>query len=279
MRKTIFRTLFGLCLLGFLIVALSWAYAASPSRARVAGEWVPHETDSSYFGYYVNGVQVAGYDQDTDLYRTYDRATDTWGPEQAPPWGKRTKPLRQPGAVQNFGNDYKPAAEQIDSPKPKYRLNGKPVSREDAVEVIQTGKIPDDSGKLRVTAIGAPAETNRVRQDLAQSPAFKDLRADLVCKFYPSNAWEVSKGFFTGGHPSIYVQSPSGAVLHRQDDYEGGAEAMANAIRKADPNYDPAKDSDLRSSLSGFLKSGKSLTQLLALGLLTLGSIVSRRYL
>jgi len=35
-------------------------------------------------------------------------------------------------------------------------------------------------------------------------------------------------------------------VLHVQRDYSDGAEGLAKAIRKADPNYDPKKDRDLR---------------------------------
>ena len=42
------------------------------------GQWMQHETDKAYFGYYVNGVQVAGYNQTTGVYRRYDAATDTW---------------------------------------------------------------------------------------------------------------------------------------------------------------------------------------------------------
>ena len=56
-------------------------------------------------------------------------------------------------------------------------------------------------------------------------------------------------GFVTTGKPTIYVQAPDGKVLHRQDDYQGGAPELAEAIRRIDPNYDPKKDFDLRKLL------------------------------
>jgi hypothetical protein len=37
---------------------------------------------------------------------------------------------------------------------------------------------------------------------------------------------------------------PNGKVLHRQDRYNGPAN-LAEAIRKADSSYDPAKDRDI----------------------------------
>jgi hypothetical protein len=53
-----------------------------------AGQWVQHETDKAYFAYYVNGIQVAGYDSNTGVYRTYDATTDTWSAALTPPWGQ-----------------------------------------------------------------------------------------------------------------------------------------------------------------------------------------------
>jgi hypothetical protein len=284
--KLFFRAAFGVCLLGCLITAATWATASNALMPPMTkgtsipgGHWVAHEEDAACYGYFVGGVQVAYYDSDLDLYRTYDAATEGFGPEQIPPWGRRMKAEPRDGF--NFGNDYKKNAKPAGDEKPKYRIQGKPVSREEAVETIQTGKIPDDSGKLRVTVIGAQTERDRVSGDLMTSPSFKDLRADLVCKFYPANAWEVSKGFFTAGHPTIYGQYPDGKVFHRQDDYEGGAEALADAIRQADPNYDPAKDTDARSgTFSGILNAikGESQSAGWGLGIFSILAVVLRRY-
>jgi hypothetical protein len=39
-------------------------------------------------------------------------------------------------------------------------------------------------------------------------------------------------------------------VLHSPSDYKGGAGALADALRKADPNYQPDKDPDQRPNPS-----------------------------
>jgi hypothetical protein len=53
-------------------------------------------------------------------------------------------------------------------------------------------------------------------------------------------------GFVTTGTPTIYLQQPSGKVLLRRDTYDG-PEFLAQAIRRARPDYDPSKDPDGRA--------------------------------
>ena len=55
-------------------------------------------------------------------------------------------------------------------------------------------------------------------------------------------------GFVTSGQPTIYCQAPDGKVLHRQDDY-GGPEQLAEAARKAKPNYRPENDPNVNRPL------------------------------
>jgi hypothetical protein len=69
---------------------------------------------------------------------------------------------------------------------------------------------------------------------------------------YLPEDWAVKNvGFDVSGSPRIIVQEApnakgSGRVLHSQADYADGPEGLANALRKADPNYDPSKDVDRR---------------------------------
>jgi hypothetical protein len=65
---------------------------------------------------------------------------------------------------------------------------------------------------------------------------------------YDPKSWELSCGFKTDGDPTVYCQAPSGKVLHRQDDYQGGPDALIGALRKAKANYDPKRDPDLRKA-------------------------------
>src|SRR4029079_2216874 len=100
-----------------------------------------------------------------------------------------------------------------------------------------------------LTVIGDPASTAAVTKDLASAPALAPWKDRLVVQSYTPSHWAVAKaGFYTAGTPTVYVQAPSGKVLHRQDDYADGAEGLAQALRRADPNYDPAKDPDLRKA-------------------------------
>ena len=107
--------------------------------------------------------------------------------------------------------------------------------------------LPDDKDHWRLTVIGSDEQRRQVVEDLAKHADLAEWRSKLVTNAYPPDHWAVKGvGFVTTGTPSIYLQLPSGKVLHRQTNYEGGAEALATAIRKADPNYDPAKDPDKR---------------------------------
>jgi hypothetical protein len=120
---------------------------------------------------------------------------------------------------------------------PSYRRNGRPCTREEARRAVQ-GAITDDSAWLRVTAVGLP---DAVKADWATSPLLAEARTKALFQAYKSDD-PIIAGL--GFRPGLYVQSPDGKVLHRQDDYRGAA-ALAQAIRKADPSYDPAKDPDL----------------------------------
>lgn len=125
-----------------------------------------------------------------------------------------------------------------------YRHNGVEVAKEVAYEAIGS-RIPDDTGKLWLTAIGEKGK--EVLADIAKSKAFDGLRDKLILKSYSATHWVVDKmGYVTTGHPTIYLQAADGKVLHRQDDYDGGVEALAEAVRKANPDYKPKADPDLR---------------------------------
>ena len=106
--------------------------------------------------------------------------------------------------------------------------------------------IPDDSGKLHLTIIGSEAELRRVLEDLATAPELAEFRDRFLVQDYPPDHWAVALcGFYTAGHPTIYLQQPSGKVLHRQDDYDG-PKRFAEALRKASNTYDANRDPDLR---------------------------------
>lgn len=150
-----------------------------------------------------------------------------------------------PSDVPNFGIDLG----QMGKPAERVTVNDKTITKAEAVQLLENGPLPDDEAKLRLTVIGSDADRKRVLDDLAGPLA--DLAGGFVVQAYAPNHWTVARaGFHTGGKPTIYIQEPGGKVLHRQDDYADGAEGLRRAleaIRKPRPDYDRAKDLDLRT--------------------------------
>lgn len=127
---------------------------------------------------------------------------------------------------------------------PRYSCNGKACSKRDVIHALEKGLV-DDSTLPRLTVIGTEEARKRVLGDLESSPALAPFKGRFLVQAYPPDSWALQGlGFVTTGSPTIYAQRADGAVLHRQDAYEG-PEKLAAALRKADPNYDARKDADL----------------------------------
>jgi hypothetical protein len=237
--------------------------ASAPHVATYA--WRKAQTAGCY-GLYLDGFQVGWYSCPKHAYRSWNGTEfgePTTSPINPPPCDccpsckcKNSchctptskcdpdctcgeEPVEK--VTQNFGLDL----DQLDkdSGKETYKINGKEVSKARAIEAIEGGTLPDDSNKLRLTVIGPDAERQAVVNDLKSSPLLSSVRDTcLVQDYAPDAPMLQSCGFVTTGHPTIYLEKPDGTVLHRQDDYAGGAEALATAVRKADPNYHPDTD-------------------------------------
>jgi len=155
-------------------------------------------------------------------------------------------PVVEQDGVKNFGID----REQLGQPHERITLGGREITHAEAKKLLEAGGLADDSSKLRLTIIGDEANRKRVLDDLKGPLA--DLAGGFLVQSYAPDQWAVARAaFHTGGKPTIYVQAPSGKVLHRQDDYADGPDGLRRAlesIRKPDPNYDPARDRDLRRS-------------------------------
>lgn len=152
-----------------------------------------------------------------------------------------------PPGVRILGSAWRTAGVEADKIEggPRYLRRGREISRPDALKLVEGKQLPDDGGKNHLTVIGPEAERKRVLDDLDAAPELAGLKARLKVQAYPPDHWAVSKGHVTSGRPTIYVQAPDRSVLHRQDDYDGPG-PLAEAIRKADPDYRPEADPDLR---------------------------------
>jgi hypothetical protein len=188
---------------------------------------------------YRGNVQVAGYDPETKIYRTYDATTGAWGAPQTPPWAPCSINAPKAEAIeQNFGVDRAKITGHN-----RYTLNGREVAKEQIDQaLIGKDTLADDSAKLRLTIIGNDAERKAVLDDLQSNPALAPLKDSLVVQNYVPTDWATRPGFVTVGHPTIYLQAPDGKVLYHRDDYQQGPQGLAGAVRKAQPSYDPAKD-------------------------------------
>lgn len=227
-------------------------------EAATAYEW--REAGPGWQYLYRRGRLIGAWDGTRYATRCYDGWQDAPPPWQATPEVDEpadAEPLPMPaGKDQSVLIGQEPVTENhgvnLDrlggSARKRWQINGRDVSREMAVQYLTEG-LPDDSTWLRVTVIGPESDRQRVVEDLRAHPAYADFRGRLLVQGYDAaDPMIAGIGAVRDGRPTVYVQAPSGKVLHRQDDYAGGPEKLAGAIRKADPNYKPARDPDLSKS-------------------------------
>lgn len=151
-------------------------------------------------------------------------------------------PPPTPPVEQNFGV----VKSKLDGSKPKILHRGREITREQALDLVGGKEIPNDSDKLRLTVIGDEETRKAVILDLLSHRALSHWTDKLAVQVYDPTHWAVSGFRVPRGGMAICLQKPDGTVLHRQADYEDGAEGLAVALRKADPNYDPSQDPDAR---------------------------------
>lgn len=221
--------------------AVLLALLATQPPARAQYEWRSFPDDAGQVALWHNDRQIGGYHLLEDYYRPLDPETGQWGERCAPPV---EPPRRNFGLTQDKirGGDH-------------YCINGRDATKEQVRQLLEGGQVPDDSGKLRITVIGDP-NWRSVVEDFSRNPTLSPYKDKVVAAWYPPDHWAIARqGFVTSGRPTIYVQAPDGTVLHRQDDYQGGAEALAEVLRKLDPHYRSDKDPDRRKSdlLSRFI--------------------------
>lgn len=124
---------------------------------------------------------------------------------------------------------------------PSFALNGKQIDRATAEALVSRY-----ATALRLTVVGDAAMREQVRSDLATAPQLAPWRGKLCVQDYdPANPLARDMGLV----PGLTLQLPPGPdgrgkVLHRQTSYTGPAK-LAEALRRADPTYQPAKDPDL----------------------------------
>jgi hypothetical protein len=200
-------------------------------------QWQPVPGTTTELALLKDGKQVGGWNVLEGYYRPRDPVTGKWGARARPP-------VEPPAA--NFGLDARKLAG-----KTRYLVDGKEVPRDEVFPLLAgDSPVPDDAGKLRVVVIGEGRD--KVVADFNTHPSLAAWKEKAVVQGYDPKHWHV-RGFVTTGKPTVYCLLPDGGVLHRQDDYAGGAEALAQALAEAErlrrpsPDYEPKKDPDRRT--------------------------------
>jgi len=225
----------------------------TPSSAAVVAPYEWRAIDANQIALYSAGKQLGVWIMARQCYREL-LPDGNWSSDQelapfAPPASHLAKIIEQ--QEQNFGLD----RSRIDSGVEKFWLGGREVTRKQAYSAIEgKGKdLIDDREKLRLTVIGTPSECKAVIADLETNPALSVFADTLLVQSYRPDNWAVKELGFLPGTPRIMVQGGpdsrgAGKVLHSQGDYNGGANALADALRRVRPDYDPNKDVDKRKA-------------------------------
>jgi hypothetical protein len=241
---------------------LNFTSPCGPNGCNVATrpiyKWV-QVPNVSQVALYEDNVQVGNFDYDRKVYCPF-RGNSEWGEPTEPPTPPPTAPTttkkldvgakkaEMPGStidengVQNFG--ILPDPHEAQDPEPRYQVNGREATKGQVIQAFE-GQAVDQSTKLRLTVIGPRQSRQAVLEDVKRTPDLRGVVSNFLLKDYDPTDWEVARsGFFTQGSPTIYVQAPTGKVLHRQDSYTG-AEDLASVLRKANDQYKAEADPNL----------------------------------
>jgi hypothetical protein len=211
--------------------------------------WVPTD-DARQVALYQDNLQVGVFKVPERVYLEIDSKGEFKESTLPTPVPQKYLDLFPTKKILNYGIDLS----ELKGKPESYYHNGRAITKESALSLMGTQDIPDDSEFLRLTVIGPDAIRKRVRDDLFNDPALSDFKSFTVVQDYPPSHWAVADiGFELTGEVAIYVQSPDGTVLHKQNDYKDGAVGLAAALRKVDPNYRRGGDPDLRGTLEGSL--------------------------
>ena len=130
--------------------------------------------------------------------------------------------------------------------EPSYEVSGRRVSRSAAFQAVSAGGLVDDRNKAFLTIVGDESLRSRVLKDLESVPALRAWKDNLHVHAYAPDHWAVRQ---VGLAPGITFQAPASdgsnkaPVEWRFRTYEGPV-ALAEALRKSDPNYRPESDPD-----------------------------------
>jgi hypothetical protein len=230
---------------------------------KILDEWCDVPDSPNEAALYRNNVQIGCWNYAANCWRDYDARREIWGPKVATPPAEppsRAQPVAKVTRLMPTAEEAQPESTDVGSDLThpnnhgvdwskikdhEATYSGRKIGCERAHELV--GKqVPDDAKRFRLTIIGNPAEQKEALTQFASLEP--EIRDRMNTWAVAADHWSLKDGlsgqavFKTQGTPVIYLQDPSGKVLHRQDD----GKDMPTAIRKAVKAYDQTKDPDLR---------------------------------
>lgn len=167
-----------------------------------------------------------------------------------PPMPAKRPAAKRPAGTKSVGiKNYGVVSHKVGQRGEAYTVNGVLVTRQRAMQSIgKNDPLPKDANWQRLTVIDTDAVCKQVLADLATDPKLSAWKNKLVVQTYQPGNWAVDPAL---GYPTrgLMIQAAPdkggrGKILHRQAAY-AGPQNLAQALRRADPNYDPSKDPDL----------------------------------
>lgn len=210
-----------------LITSGMWTWSPAPHDPHVLRLW--------------DGNTLAGeYCTSTGVYRAWNGLSGRCDVVAEPP-------ACLPVSANNFGVETGKLRPLIT----RYRLSGMPVSRDVAFEALKgrpvAAGVPDRRSQRWITAAGGSEQQRK--QLLDALPA--DVKGSSRVQSYPAGHWALRPGFAVRQDvPTLYVQTPSGGVIHRHEGTDVTPE-LISALREPDPKYDPKLSPDLRKGWPG----------------------------
>jgi len=227
-------------------------------------EWKPVPEDPDQVALMLGTVQLGNYDYSSNVYRPLERGQ--WGQKSKPPIAV---PVRQkkspcgktgcdcgcPDGTCRCATEQAPAPDLPDwmtqgvtkeniAHREKVTICGREVTKDAALEAItaSSSSLPEDAGKPFLVMVGDAATLAKVQADAAPLTGFRQ-------KFYPPDAPMIKdrdgKILYT---PGLWFTRADGTVLSYTATYPGLEKmtaASVEALRRADPNFDPSKAPDL----------------------------------
>jgi hypothetical protein len=243
-----FSTLLALALalaglsLPLLMAAPCWG--AAGTVVTVSGDSATYPTiNPGHNGWYTAPLYGAGW----WVRYENDRLTESWkdGITYTYQKGKWVKVVEGttvetlPEPTENFGVD--PTKIHVDPPGKFHK--GKPINREEAMEIIESANLPDESKKLGYLVFIGPKEAAKsVAAELDKVPS---LKSKVFFQAYETSDWPAEQYALSSSPKfkdvALFLQDLGGKVCHAQFE-----PVKAQDLQSVDQNWKPEAAPDLR---------------------------------